>query len=106
MSVLSALSDAIWNPWLLALFLLTGLWYSVRTGFFQFFEARRWLRATAGTLFARRERAALGGLTQFQACLLYTSHGLHLQFDPLKERVGTGHRHIHPAAHHRDAGGV
>ncbi len=67
MSVLSALSDAIWNPWLLALFLLTGLWYSVRTGFFQFFEARRWLRATAGTLFARRERAAPGGLTQFQA---------------------------------------
>ncbi|MBS6215875.1 MAG: alanine:cation symporter family protein [Clostridiales bacterium] len=67
MSFLTALGDAIWNPWLLGLFLLTGLWYSLRTGFFQIFEVRRWLRATAGSLFRRRGARSSGGLTQFQA---------------------------------------
>lgn len=67
MSFLTALGDAIWNPWLLLLFLLTGLWYSLRTGFFQIFEVRRWLRATVGSLFRRRGERSSGGLTQFQA---------------------------------------
>ena len=67
MSFLTALGDAIWNPWLLLLFLLTGLWYSLRTGFFQIFEVRRWLRATVGSLFRRRGARSSGGLTQFQA---------------------------------------
>ena len=44
MAFLTFLGDAIWNPWLLCLFLFTGLWYSVRTGFFQLFGLPVWLR--------------------------------------------------------------
>ena len=39
MSLLGRLADALWNPWLLGLFLLCGLYFSVRTGFFQVFRA-------------------------------------------------------------------
>ncbi|HIY21906.1 MAG TPA: alanine:cation symporter family protein [Candidatus Flavonifractor merdigallinarum] len=66
MSALERLADGLWNPWLLGLFLLTGLWYSVRTGFFQLFGLPVWLRATVGRLFTRRERGK-GGLSQTQA---------------------------------------
>ncbi|MBU5434590.1 sodium:alanine symporter family protein [Pseudoflavonifractor sp. MSJ-37] len=66
MSILAKLSDALWDPWLLGLFLFTGLWWSCASGFFQLFALPRWLRATAGQLF-RRERSAAGGLTQLQA---------------------------------------
>ena len=68
MGWLARLGDAIWNPWLLGLFLLTGLYYSVRTGFFQIFGCRRWLGETLGSLGGDRRRCArLGGLTQVQA---------------------------------------
>ena len=60
------LGDLIWNPWLLGLFLLSGLYFSVRTGFFQLFRAPLWLKTTLGALL-RRERKAGGGLTRLQA---------------------------------------
>lgn len=67
MTFLERLSDFIWNPWLLGLFLLTGLYYSVRTGFFQVFRCRLWLSTTLGAIL-RPSRAEKGkGLTQFQA---------------------------------------
>ena len=44
------LTDIIWNPWLLGCFLLTGLYCSVLTGFFQLFGLRTWLSATVGSL--------------------------------------------------------
>ena len=66
MTFLTWLGDAIWNPWLLGLFLLTGLWYSIRTGFFQIFGAHVWLRATFGALFSKGKRSGGGGLTQLQ----------------------------------------
>ncbi|NLF34947.1 MAG: alanine:cation symporter family protein [Clostridiales bacterium] len=67
MTVLERLGDAIWNPWLLSLFLLLGLYYSLRTGFFQIFGLPLWMKTTAGTLLRRRKRGAGGGLTQVQA---------------------------------------
>ena len=67
MTFLTRLGDALWEPWLLGLFLMTGLWYSVRTGFFQLFGLPVWLRATVCSLFRRRKRRSGGGLTQFQA---------------------------------------
>lgn len=67
MELLERLTDWLWNPWLLGLFLLAGLWFSLRTGFFQLFQIRRWWRQTVGVLLhggaGRRQR----GISQFQA---------------------------------------
>nr|WP_317323319.1 sodium:alanine symporter family protein [uncultured Flavonifractor sp.] len=66
MSGLERLADLIWDPWLLGLFLATGLYLSVRTGFFQVFHCRLWLRTTVGALRRRREGTEQG-LTRLQA---------------------------------------
>ena len=66
MDFLARAADALWNPWLLGLFLATGLVYSVGSGWFQFFGFRTWWRATAGSLLCRREKGA-GGLSPLQA---------------------------------------
>ena len=66
MDFLSRLADALWNPWLLGLFLLTGLVYSVGSGFFQVFELRSWWRSTAGSLLRGRTRET-DGLSPLQA---------------------------------------
>lgn len=47
---LSILTQRLWDPWLLGAFLLTGLVYSLGSGFFSLFHARLWLRATLGSL--------------------------------------------------------
>ena len=52
------LGNFIWNPWLLGLFLLCGLYISVRTGFFQVFRAPLWLKTTLGSLLRREKRRA------------------------------------------------
>ena len=54
MYALERLGDALWNPWLLGLFLLAGAYFSARTGFFQIFGLRLWLGATLGRLLRRR----------------------------------------------------
>ena len=51
------LGNFIWNPWLLGLFLLCGLYFSVRTGFFQVFRAPLWLKTTLGSLLRREKRS-------------------------------------------------
>ena len=66
MAFLARLSDFIWNPWLLGLFLTTGLYYSVRTGFFQLFGVRMWLGNTLGQLMTPG-RGNGTGITRFQA---------------------------------------
>ncbi|MEL4860850.1 alanine/glycine:cation symporter family protein [Pseudoflavonifractor phocaeensis] len=65
--MLERLADLIWQPWLLGLFLLVGLWCSLRTGFFQVFGLGTWLKATVGNLFRAKKKTSAGGLTQFQA---------------------------------------
>ena len=67
MELLSRLTDFLWNPWLLGLFLTTGLVYSAGSGFFQLFEVPVWWRATAGSLFRRPQVGGKGGLSPFQA---------------------------------------
>lgn len=67
MAFLERLGNFIWNPWLLGLFLLTGLYFSLRTGFFQLFDLRLWLRTTLGSLFRSKQERGQGGLTRFQA---------------------------------------
>ena len=61
------LGNFIWNPWLLGLFLLCGLYFSVRTGFFQIFRAPLWLKTTLGALLRREKRREGEGLTRLQA---------------------------------------
>lgn len=62
------LAQAIWDPWLLGLFLLVGTIYSFGSGFFQFFQAKVWLRATVGSLFSRPAgKRRSGALTSVQA---------------------------------------
>ena len=65
MEFLARLTDFIWSPWLLGLFLLTGLVYSLGSGFFQIFGFRLWLRSTLGSLFHGRKKAG-GGLSSLQ----------------------------------------
>ena len=59
MEFLARLTDFIWSPWLLGLFLLTGLVYSLGSGFFQIFGFRLWLCSTLGSLFHGRKGGAL-----------------------------------------------
>lgn len=55
-------ANALWNPWLLGLFLLVGGYYTLRSGFFQF-TPHRWLRPLKTSL----TRPKNGGLSQTQA---------------------------------------
>lgn len=63
---LAQLGDAIWCPWMLGLFLLVGLYYSLRTGFFQIFGLKTWWKTTVGSLFSTKKRTS-GSVSQFQA---------------------------------------
>lgn len=66
MEFLARLTDFIWSPWLLGLFLFTGLVYSLGSGFFQIFGVRLWLRSTLGSLFHGGKKAG-DGLSSLQA---------------------------------------
>lgn len=65
--MLAKLADAIWNPWILGLFFLTGGFYTLRTGFFQLTGIPVWLKTTIGTILHPGKRKRGGGITQFQA---------------------------------------
>ena len=67
MSVLHTLTQRLWCPWLLGGFLLTGLVYSLGSGFFSLFHARLWLRTTLCSLFHPAETKKGGGLSSLQA---------------------------------------
>ena len=67
MTLLERLGDGLWDPWLLGAFLLLGLYYSVRGGWFPLFGLRLWLRTTLGSLLRPRRRGKGRGLTQLQA---------------------------------------
>ena len=66
LDLLTKAADRLWNPWLLGLFLLTGLVYSAGSGFFQVFGFRLWWKTTVGSLL-RRERTRGPGLSSLQA---------------------------------------
>lgn len=66
MTWLGRMADFLWNPWLLGLFLITGLVYSLGSGFFQLFGLRLWLGNTLGSLFQKNGLAG-NGLSSLQA---------------------------------------
>jgi len=67
MAILERLGDWLWNPWLLGLFLLSGLYFSIKSGFFQIFGIRKWLGGTLGGLLRGSGKRSGRGLTRFQA---------------------------------------
>ena len=66
MTFLAQLGGLLWGGPLLAGFLVVGLYYSLRTGFFQFFGLPLWWKTTVGSLL-RRQKEEQGGITQLQA---------------------------------------
>ncbi len=67
MELLNSLTNFLWTPWLLMLFLLTGMYFSLRTGFFQIFGFRTWWKNSVGSIFHTGKQHARHGITQFQA---------------------------------------
>ena len=63
---LERLTGWLWTPWLLGLFLVTGLVYSVCTGFFQVFGIRRWV---GDTLLCRDRTGEAGELSPVQSLM-------------------------------------
>lgn len=65
------LSDLVWGPAALALLAGTGVWMTVRTGFFQFRHSGLWLRQTLGAILseeaADRPKKKDGALSPFQS---------------------------------------
>ena len=66
MAFLSQISGVLWGGPLLVGFLAVGLYFSLRTGFFQFFGLPVWWKHTVGALF-QRQKEEQGGVTQLQA---------------------------------------
>ena len=66
MEMLGYLVDGIWFPWLLAAFLLVGLYLSARSGFFQLLGVKIWLQATVGSLFRTNGKKG-GGISSWRA---------------------------------------
>ena len=67
MSLLGRLADALWNPWLLGLFLFTGLVLTVGSGFLPLRRFRLWWRVTAGSLLHTSRASKSGGISSLQA---------------------------------------
>ena len=64
--VLECIHGMVWGPWTLVVFLGTGIYLSIRFGFFQIRGFPFWWSATAVSL-AKARRAEQGGVSQFQS---------------------------------------
>lgn len=65
----SIVSSVIWGPPMLAVFLCTGLFLSAKTGFFQIFGIRKWMKLTVVDAYRKRKEPAKanGSVSQFSA---------------------------------------
>ncbi|MCI9106570.1 MAG: sodium:alanine symporter family protein, partial [Lachnospiraceae bacterium] len=62
----------VWGPWTLFLFLGTGLWFTIRSGFFQFRGIWCWWGETVGSLWRdeeeqKGEKKSESSITRFQS---------------------------------------
>ncbi len=58
----------VWGPWTLVLLLGTGLWFTVKSGFFQFRGIGYWWGNTVGSLWeTRQEQGKKGQISRFQS---------------------------------------
>lgn len=60
-------NDLVWGPWFMALLIGTGLYLTVRLGFFQFTHLGHAWKQTFGRFFARTREEEGGAITSFQA---------------------------------------
>ncbi len=73
MGLVRQIHQMVWGPWTLAVFLATGIFFSLKSGFFQVREFRFWWKETIGRLGEEREEKAgqrmkgTMGITQFQS---------------------------------------
>ena len=89
----------VWGPFGLALLFCTGLWLSVRTGFFQFRRMGYWLKHTIGAIFTNKDVTAHTSkedmaISQFQSMCTHWQHHRHRQH----RGRGHGHRLRRPGA--------
>ena len=66
MELIRAIHQMIWGPWTLALFLGTGIWFTIRSKAFQIRGFSVWWRETAGSFLAEKEEKT-GKITPFQS---------------------------------------
>ena len=76
-----AISSVIWGPPMLAVFLGTGLFLSVKTGFYQIFGIFDWMKSTVGSLVGHNSKekdksgiSQIGALTSSLAACLGTGN--------------------------------
>ena len=62
-----ALAEFIWGPPMLAVFLFTGVLFTLRSGLFPFRRLALWLNVTFGSLLRKQPAAAEGSISQRQA---------------------------------------
>ena len=89
----------VWGPFGLALLFCTGLWLSIRTGFFQFRRMGYWLRHTIGAIFTNKDVTAHTSkedmaISQFQSMCT-----------ALAGTIGTGNIVVWPRPSSREARG-
>ncbi len=70
--MLERISAFFWGPWTLGLFLLTGLYFTLSTRWFQLRCLPLWMKATFGGLFARSGRRGLSPLQTLSTALAAT----------------------------------
>jgi len=66
-SIQEALTRFIWGPPMLAIFLFTGVFFTLRSGLFPFRRLALWLNVTFGSLLRKQPIAAEGSISQRQA---------------------------------------
>lgn len=67
MRINEVINSFVWGPVMIVLLMGTGIYFTVRTGFFQFRKFGYVLKNTVGTLFKGKKSAAAGAVTPFQA---------------------------------------
>ena len=91
MESVKVIHDLVWGPWLLLLFLGTGIFYTFKLKGFQIFHFRYWWKSTAGTLGNRDEEAKSQIATACTALAATVGTGKHC-------RSGDGYRAGGPGA--------
>ncbi len=68
MGVAETIHFLVWGPWTLALLLGAGVWFTIKSGFFQILGIRRWWGETAGSLMeGTEEKKEKYKITRFQS---------------------------------------
>lgn len=67
MKINGAINSWVWGPVMIALLMGTGLYFTVRSGFFQFRKFGYVIKNTIGTLFSGKTSTKDGAVTPFQA---------------------------------------